>query len=470
MNVTYSEKTKNTNLLVTFPGTTKNSASTRERADARRQRILEKSQCRIEMVSGNLKSKDTEPTSEEKSISWQKRRRYKKKYLVNNEVKEPIVNEAIEKSILNKNATNNGDDYGETFEVKYNSSISDKSTSPISVTWKKYQGVAKMRRKMIADRKASIKKKSEIFPNQYKSNNAISQSKFSLSAPSKFNRRFPLTPIVINLITVFCLFFVGLDVGLQNHPHKYRSTIQHEFIWNGGKFTSLPFFGNKATILTDFGAISEQKTLAEEDEFSTKPLPRCASYHDNKRKKSIDPLFRIDLNDISSGPGALNTASRIAIRLHRAITYLLFTIPRYILLLLLSLSSRLIKYPPILMTCSIIVRFIGRYIFHGIIPNIEDMVDVQVRKKIITSNGSVIEMTSTSGREMMNSNSEHFNLSLVAKKIVTTFMSTNFPTVVLAYTVFQDVKNDMFIILTGFLIGVVFPTEFLINRSISDEL
>merc|ERR1712187_687297 len=98
------------------------------------------------------------------------------------------------------------------------------------------------------------------------------------------------------------------------------------------------------------------------------------------------------------------------------------------------------------------------------------MGDVQVGKKTITPEGSVIGMTNISGEKMMNSASRHFNLSEVTQKIVKNFLSTNFPTVLLAYTVIQDVKKDMFIILSGFLIGVVFPKEFLINRSITDEL
>jgi len=139
-------------------------------------------------------------------------------------------------------------------------------------------------------------------------------------------------------------------------------------------------FGKKATISSDFDSMSEQKTLAEEHEFSTKPLSHCASNHDEKRKKSIDSLFRIDHDYIASGQGTLNSDTRIAIRLNLDITYLLFTIPIFILLKPLSVSSQLINYPPILMICSIIILFIGSYIFQGIIPNIEDIVDVQVGK------------------------------------------------------------------------------------------
>jgi len=116
---------------------------------------MEISQCRIEMVSGKLKIEVTEPTSEEKSISWQKSCRYKEKYLVNNELKEPIANEAINSS-FNKKSTNNSDDYVETLKVKGNFNILDKSAPLISVPSKKYQGVAKIRRKMIADREALI--------------------------------------------------------------------------------------------------------------------------------------------------------------------------------------------------------------------------------------------------------------------------------------------------------------------------
>jgi len=79
-------------------------------------------------------------------------------------------------------------------------------------------------------------------------------------------------------------------------------------------------------------------------------------------------------------------------------------------------------------------------------------------------------MTSISGGQITHSTSEHFNLSEVVKKNVTKILSTHFPTVLLAYTIFRDVKNDRFIILSGFLIRVVFPIEFMISRTISDEL
>lgn len=441
---------------------TKNITSTRNRADARRQRILEKSQFRIDMVSGKLKNDKQEIVPKEKLTSWQKRRQLKKRYSPKNKSIELISNQCIKK------ATNNNEVIEKMCFCDH-SRTSDESLPIISLNSRKYQGVIKIRRKMIADRKSLSKSFSQKNHNQLKANNTGSNSKTSSSIPPYLKRRFPITPIIINLITVFCLFCVGYDVGLQNHPLNRSVVVKSELIWNENKSMPLVIFQRKPTILTNRGEMFEKFFFFKEDIFSTETLDRDTIYR-HEKKKTISPASRTDANNISSEPCSVNGSSRFAIQIKSNLIYLFITVPTYILLMILSIPLKLFKYPPILMICSIIIRLLGRHVFHGIVPSIQEMLDVKAGKKIITSEGSVVRITSVSAAQVLNSTSKSHNLSEATKKIIKNFLDTRFPTVLIAYTIFQDVKNDMFIVLFGFLTGIVFPTDSPTKGFISHEL
>ena len=58
----------------------------------------------------------------------------------------------------------------------------------------------------------------------------------------------------------------------------------------------------------------------------------------------------------------------------------------------------------------------------------------------------------------------------MAKNFVKKFVQGNFPKVVMAFTILKDAKNDMFVVLCGLFVGLIFPLDIMGATIVSEEL
>ncbi len=326
---------------------------------------------------------------------------------------------------------------------------------------KKYKGVAKMRRMRLAEEKARKEAELESKIESDLKKSAASVAKFSAPKPVA------LKPILFQLFTVLALFLVGFDVGIQNHalvqqdvPNVHMDLF---FVDNG-----IALFGAKQ----DSGAsIASQDTLSgiddkvdipgisvEEDEFDDvnekKPAGATASSEAN-----IDPLFGVDFDKLTAGPGIFMMAARFAVSIHRSFTYFCYTLPLSILYSFLAIPKRLFVHPPIWFLFAVFIRYIGKHVLGGEIPALDDLLEAEAKAD-----------EPPEEKPDLASSIASTNFLAMGTNFVKNFIKTNFPVLALLFTMLKDARTDMFVILCGFFIGLVFPSGLLLSSSVSDEL
>jgi hypothetical protein len=359
---------------------------------------------------------------------------------------------------------------------------------------KKYLGVAKMRRKMLAEKKAMEDDNNNNLNSTTVENSIFGSvgNKKAESTPFLFISTTQKMNVYINLFTILLLFLVGFDVGLQNHyvvkqsvPHVYDTV---SLLDNGiGLFSiftpAADVLGLKSgdkiysnVIITDYTNDDTNDELLDEfDTLSTttttkdKSQPRGAD-SDQNTNDNIDPLFRIDLDKATAGPGILKAAARVAVSIHRKITFVCWTLPLSIIYsILFALPKRLLSNPPILFLSAVLIRFLGKHILGGgrDVPTLDSVIEVCEERSF----GSLDAGVSSASSKMMDDAGTSFggekskdggkDLVSMAKRFVFNFLKNTFPNTFLAYTVFKDARSDMLIVLCGLFVGLSFPVPFM---------
>ncbi|EED96081.1 predicted protein [Thalassiosira pseudonana CCMP1335] len=161
------------------------------------------------------------------------------------------------------------------------------------------------------------------------------------------------------------------------------------------------------------------------------------------KQSNIDPLFQVDLDELSENaqlPFPISYMARLAIGFHRAWVYYLWTLPlstfRSVLSLPKTLMSGWIRYPPVVLILSLLVRLVN---------------------KVILGNGKASlsnEEDGTSGKSKGNS----FDILGKIQDTAKNYVGDKFPWAVLVFGTLRDVvKVDMYVVLCGLLVGLVYP-------------
>jgi len=351
-------------------------------------------------------------------------------------------------------------------------------SSPVTEK-KKYLGVAKMRRKRLAERK--VTEEIEIT----KINDTMKKSRPAVNIP--------VLPIFFQLITILALFLAGFDVGVQNH---YMGTYQT--VSSGPNVvSSLSVFDNGYGILSTLGLHHRHITTTdifsdittttimqpetpilldtEEDEFqTTKPLGATTTTH---RPPNIDPIFQVDLDELTlDKTGILMFLCRIAIRFHRCITYFFYLLPKSILQGIWGynpFSGGLPSFQSAIQRSvfcgtAVLVRTVGKYVLGAAdrVPELETMLEMRMDAE--TGNG-LHEAAPTTGIEKAGKTLENLDIMGMGVDYAKKFMENNFSTVVVLYRFFQHVKSDMYVVLCGFFLGLVLPVEMMVQAGAGKE-
>jgi len=443
----------------------KGAASARAKAEARRQRILESSGERMGVVSGQTEGQapastgDTSAPSSEGTKSSNGMSKYaaaRRRRYGNKKAAAPAA--AEEKPAEDKPAAAEASSASASETKAMAEAESEEATAPATASEtestkkdeKKYLGVAKMRRKMLAEKK---KKKEE---GEGGAGSSTSDRKLgvprSMSTVARETVRKHRAAVLMQLFTLALLFLAGLGVGMQNHALNEDKVVVSEqlsFKENGiGALRILGLGGGSGG--GDDAAKEARELLLEEeekirlsadekdevtDEFgdnaaSTKP--KGVGGDDEEKVPNIDPLFRVDLDELVAGSGLLNMAGRVAIKFHRFLMYLILVLPVSILNSILALPRALMSNPPILFILTIVIRFLGRDLLGAKLPDLN-----------AAAGGGVQE----DGKDLFSS----------VKNMLMSFLSSSFPNAAKCIEVMADAREDMFVILFGLFVGLVLP-------------
>ena len=294
-------------------------------------------------------------------------------------------------------------------------------------------GVAKMRR-----RKMLAKKLEEEAEQSSPTTSTVDEA---LASGIKIAPKIPVIPVYMHILTIVLLFLAGLDVGIQQY---HDDVIVHsEF---AVKEYGIPFVQRKPwqplTPLEVGGDSNKDAKRALEEEFmasstttNEKIQPKGVDkdeFDDDKEDEeyipNIDPIFRVDLDEMTRGPGIFYSLARGAVAVHRMILYLVYYTPISIFNTLLSIPMALMKMPPALFLIALILRqIVGKIILGADIP--EAKPDESAEK----NNLEVISM---------------------AKNFVKSFLTTNFPTAYALYDGLVHLRSDMYIVICGVFCGM----------------
>ena len=321
---------------------------------------------------------------------------------------------------------------------------------------KKYMGVAKMRRKMIAEKKK--KEEAEASTASSASGRKLGVPR-SMSNVAKESVKQHRAAVLMQLFTLVLLFLAGLGVGMQNHAlndgvvvvedqlshsengigalrilglgkaSKTASEDARDRLLEKEEDAKVPVGANGAGAEVEGDEFGEDATAAAAiDGADSKPK----GVGGDDKVPNIDPLFRVDLDELTAGPGIFNIAARLAVKVHRSIMYIFLVMPLSIIKSIFALPSALMTNPPILFLMSVVIRYVGRDLLGARLPDLN------------TVQGGATE---DKGSDLIGS----------AKNMATNFLSSSFPAAAKLLEVFSGAKQDMFVILCGFFIGMVLP-------------
>lgn len=440
----------------------------REKAAARRKRILESSQLRMNIVGEQSVVSNNEPEASEKPkkmgsarLQQMRRKRYKKIAEANESRSSSVpegenANCKTEEAESNKSASeDNIDSVEDTFVVlekevegenlvekedKLNipEKTRDLFTEPVDdFEGKKYMGVARMRRKRLAEKKKKEEEKKERNqPYEKSSAKSLSGSK------KKVNK----TPVYLELLIIVILFLSGLDIGLQQAQYNTVGNTEVTFGMSYGTKSLLSIFSKTKSYIRRASPqiFSEESISTENDEFDEFITDDVQSM----KEKNIDPLFsfltggrQIDLDDFTKGPGVILAAARVAVQIHRLLIFLFLFFPTRVIRSIFLFPNTLynMKCKPVLFLVSMLIRQSGKMLGAGIPSN----QDENKSKDILT----------------------------VMTKTAMGFVTNSFPKLVTFYGILTHAKNDIYVVLCGFFLGLAVPLHLKgITGSVSDEL
>lgn len=406
---------------------------TRAEAEARRLRIMEKSKNRMDKVAGLQNEADADDeetkTSGAARMAAMRRRRFKKKKPEEGGDDAAPVAAAPEKE--EKPASTPAPVEEEKPAPVVEEKKPAKKAAPVAETTteeaagegggddkKKYKGVAKMRRaKMMQKKKEEAAKSEDDFKN--------ASSSPAVQARRQKKKKQPFMPILMYLFTTLLLFLAGLDVGLQHADDSI--TVSRDFAPKQFTFQKLnPWSAKKKSAINDLESEESNgayaRGLSEQDEFH-------GDDEEEEYVPNIDPLFQVDLDQMTSGPGFMPQLARGAVKLHRMILFVMWELP----LQMFSLPRQLMRFPPVMALAALTIRqIIAKFVLGAKLPqNIEE--DVRNAK----------EMTDVLG---------------MIKNAVKNTITGTFPTAVSMFEGFQLLRADMYVVLCGVFVGLIYSS------------
>jgi len=329
---------------------------------------------------------------------------------------------------------------------------------------KKYVGVARMRRKMLMKKKMEEENNnnnndddsngpgSSAAAGSGAASSAAGAERTSSRAASVASKQ-PLTkvqrvPIYMHMIVILLMFVAGFDVGVQQFHAEVdvRNTVAVKeygvpFVQRNPWHPLTPTISSSSSSSTETD--SKQKALKDKLMSSSSSSSASSSsttgdefgqdetIDEEYTPPVIDPIFRVDLDEMTKGPGIFNQMARGAISIHRLMLWLFYYAPLGFFWSILSIPTTLIQTPPALFLIAIVLRqVVGKAVLGASIPeeSKEDGADGTKQNKI-----EVIGM---------------------AKTMVKGFFHANFPTLVTVYDVYLHVKSDMYVVFCGVFFGL----------------
>ena len=433
----------------------------RQEAEARRQKILEKANNRMDLVNGIKSSDDGEEETEKPKTSSKlaamRRRRFKKGGAAppkKEETETPVATAVSEEKTapitettpvpVETTAAEESEPVeeekpaAEPAPVEPAPIVKEESTEeptdqpvPDAAPKKKYMGVAKMRRKMNKERQA--KEEEERAKDAADSNSAT--AKLMKEAVKKRSVGVSKLPILMHVVTVFLLFFAGLDIGLQQHKLEYSMadvTVHKELAPQQELrlLTKIANFGSGSSKTTTkpkgvLDKMVEDSSVYEavEDEFDTND--------DAAVEENIDPLFQVDLDKYTQGSGIFMMAGRFAVACHRLNLYFFYYLPLSIVARIQNTILSLFQSPPMLCILALAIRqAIGNVVLGARLP------------------------------EAVEDESQHKDVLSMAKNFVKSFVLRSFPTATTIYDAWVHLRADMYVILCGLFVGIAWHHHF----------
>jgi hypothetical protein len=411
----------------------------RVKAEARRQRILEKSRERMGVVAGELpasrivveevqeETPQAEPAapSGESRMQAMRRRRFKKAGAqtkghtdVTEEKEDTLQAESNETQAAA--AETNASDAAPTASA--DDTITTDTAESSTETKKKYKGVARMRREMIKKKEKNAKSETEAVLS-------------STTVPVLKKAPVPVLPIFFHFTAVLLLFLAGIDIGWNQVVFSdvivYRDiTPMVEGVGLVNWYTDSSF---SKTDLLDPSKLAEVHEYAAEEEFVT----------DEEQKEeyipNIDPIFQVDFDKLTEGGGLLNTLAKGAINCHRLILQVFYYLPISILQTVMAIPQQLLTTPPILCIISLVVRQSAKLIF-GKLP------------------------------EPASEKKDSMDVLAMMKQGIMNFLAGLFPTMVGLYDVWTHLRSDMYVILCGVFVGLAFTHHFVEQEATGSSL
>ena len=307
----------------------------------------------------------------------------------------------------------------------------DASSSNEASSKKKYVGVAKMRRKMI------LKKRQE----ESQSKPESTTDRAAVVQPTKPSAPVNTVPVYMYILTVMLLFLAGLDVGLQQF---HQDTVVHR----NDAFSQygIPLIHRSLWKVSDTKGASRLEELQKRtSEWNDVDKPDEFQEDEEDYEPNIDPLFRVDLDELTKGPGILYQLARGAVSVHRLILKIVYELPKSVFQTILGIPQALINTPPILCFVALILR---------------QIVSKQFLGAALPSSDSDDKSKDTGGIDVL----------AMMKQTVKNFLSSAFPTAVGMYDAFTHIRSDMYIILCGVFFGLAWRHQKLLAEGERDEL
>ena len=387
----------------------------RAEAEARRQRILNAADDRMDTVTGGGGGGSTSSSK----LAAMRRRRFKKK-----EPKDTAKDTATPEDEKKPAAETTTPDAPKEEEEDIVEEITTPGAAAMSESKpKKYMGVAKMRRKMIQEKKQheeDAKPTTSVAP-------GATQKKRSVDT----------LPIIMHAVVVVLLFVAGLDVGLQQGI-DYGSDVVTvvETSWAPKeelRFLRLIPKSLRPALPSD--EVEEEKVekheiIREEDEFGDTTKEK-----EESPKENIDPLFGLDLDKVTEGPGLLMFMGRLAVKAHRVNLAIFYYFPQRIIFFLYETFLQLLSLPPILCIIALTLRqVVGKTLLGAKLP------DKPVDK------------------------SQHKDVMTMIKNFVTGFILKSFPTAASLYDGWVHLRADMYVVVCGLMVGLAWSHSGLVAK------
>ena len=237
--------------------------------------------------------------------------------------------------------------------------------------------------------------------------------------PIRSTKKVSAIPVYMQLFTVILLFIAGLDIGLQQSSYK-GANFQLAVNEHGLPLIhrNVQIFGGKKEVLEEL-KVSHESYEQIEEEF--------ADVLQDEVSGNIDPIFGVDLDKLTEGPGLLNILARQAVSVHRLILFLVLYLPKKALQSFVGVPQALLQSPPALCVIAVIVRQVfGKAILGAGIPELDEKDD----------SGGVIDVVA------------------MIKKFVSNFFAGNFPLLAKLYDAFTHLRADIYVMLFGVFSGL----------------